>query len=255
MNPRLFIFVFYILLTMGSVQAQQSWFIDFNTGLHWHKLSPSTSQNFISNLKNKGFARQPKTAVQFDLIAGRKGASGLHVGIGFKTLRLETEYSLTTIYEEAIGIQELTESVGYQNHLNFYQFRAGYDHHFSRDWMVGLRLSFGFDPSPAMFHLERRTEAYALFDQTNLFEQGQTMPKSDQSAYFGAIELATGKDFYYFSVFLYGRITWVSQKQDMRYPLALYDAPLRTLHAKGVNLRYQVQELGLSIRVPLWFIP
>lgn len=255
MNIRLLRNIACLLLTLGSLQAQNAWFVDLNTGICNHELKPTSNENFFESFDNKGFRRQSKSAIQFDFFAGRKWASGWHAGIGFKTLRLETQYRLSTTYEQAIGIQVMTETVNYQNNLKFYQFRVGYDHHFSGGWVVGLRLSAGFDPSPEMFLIETRKEEYALFDQVNIFEEGVNMPEANGLTNFRAIELAVGKDFTYFSLMLYGRITVIKQRQDMRYPLEITEPPFWNRHRPDVNLRYQVNEVGLSVQIPLWFIP
>ena len=244
---------FFIWLIIGSLQAQSSWFLDLNTGLYNH--SVSTNKNFVNNLEEKGFTQQPHTAVQFDFITGKKWPKGWHLGAGYKTLRLETKYSLTTTFEQPTGIQEMTETINYQSSLNFFQCRVGYDHHFSGNWMLGLRLSVGFDPNPDMYIIESREEKYAFFDQINHFEQGRRMPEADRAAYFGAIELSVGKRFNYFSIFLYGRITGIRQQQDMRYPLTVAEPPYWIRHVDSVTLKHQINELGVSIRIPIWFIP
>jgi len=253
MNTKFIKVAFLFWLSIGSLLAQSSWFLDLNAGLYDH--SVSTNKNFVTDLEEKGFTQQRQAALQFDFVAERKGVSGLHIGAGFKTLRLESKYSLITIFDQAIGVQKISETVNYQNSLNFYQGRAGYDHSFPDNWMLGLRFSVGFDPNPDMFIIENREERYALFEQVNHFGDGQNMPKANGSAYFGAIELSVGKRFNYCSIFLYGRITGIRQQQDMRYPIAVLESPLWNRYIDNVSVKNQINELGVSIRIPLWFIP
>jgi len=240
-------------LSLGIVQGQSSWFLDLNTGVYDHSLT--TNKNFVTNLEEIGFTQQRQAAFQFDLVAGRKGASGIHVAGGFKTLRPETTYSLITSFDQAIGVEKISETVKYQTSLNFYQLRVGYDHSILDNWMLGLRFSAGFDPNPEMFVIESREETYALFDQVNYFEDGQNMPEPNRAALFGAIELSVGKRFDYFSLFIYGRITGVRQQQDMRYPIAALELPFYIRYVDNVRLNNQINELGISVRIPLLFIP
>jgi len=240
-------------LSIGIVQGQSSWFVDLNTGLYNHSFS--TNKSFVNNIKEKGFTQQRNAGLQFDLILGRKGVTGFHIGGGFKTLRLKTTYSLITTFDQAIGVEKIRETVKYQTSFNFYQLRVGYDHSILDNWMLGLRFSAGFDPSPEMFVTESREETYALFDQVNYFEDGQNMPEPNRAALFGAIELSVGKRFDYFSIFIYGRITGVRQQQDMRYPIAALEPSCYIRYIDNVRLNNQINELGISVRIPLWFIP